>query len=128
MTGAVDTEAGPEQAMRLHRLMTAYLSSKALFCALQLGVFDALANGPAGAEEVGAKLGLPERSARVLLLALAGEDLVSRMDGRYHNINNTQGGEAYDQALTEGWLREVGFRDIRVAQVSPISAVLTATK
>jgi cyclopropane fatty-acyl-phospholipid synthase-like methyltransferase len=43
-------------------------------------------------------------------------------------VNNTQGGEAHDQALTEGWLREVGFRDIRVAQVSPISAVLTATK
>lgn len=85
MTSTVDTEVGPDQAMRLHRLMTVYLSSKALFCALRLGVFDALANGPATAEDVGAQIGLPPRSARVLLLALAGEDLVTRMDDRYHN-------------------------------------------
>lgn len=83
--GALGTEVGPDQAMRLHRLMTAYLSSKALFCALQLGVFDALADGPIEAEQLGAKLGLPERSARVLLLALAGEELVTRVDGRYQN-------------------------------------------
>jgi hypothetical protein len=85
VSSAVDTEVGPDEAMRLHRLMTAYLSSKALFCAVRLGVFDALAAGPASAEEVGARLGLPPRSARVLLLALAGEDLVVRAPDGYRN-------------------------------------------
>lgn len=89
MNGSVDragaTVSGPDQAMRLHRVLTAYLSSKALFSAVRLGVFDVLANGPATAEQVASKLALPARSARVLLLALAGEDLVSRVDGQYRN-------------------------------------------
>jgi len=43
-------------------------------------------------------------------------------------INNNQGGEPHDQALTEKWLREAGFRDITAHVVSPISAILTATR
>jgi len=82
--GVID-EIGPDEAMRLHRLMTAYLSSKALFCAIQLGVFDTLAAGPATAEMVATKLGLPERSARILLLALVGEQLLDQVDGAYAN-------------------------------------------
>jgi hypothetical protein len=82
---AVDLDVGPDDAIRLHRLMTAYLSSKAIFAGVQLGVFDALAAGPATAEEVAARVAVPERSARVLLLALAGEELVVRSDGRYRN-------------------------------------------
>ena len=82
---AVDLDVGPDHAIRLHRLMTAYLSSKAIFSAVQFGVFDALADGPSTAEEVAARVGVPERSARVLLLALEGEELVARADGRYRN-------------------------------------------
>jgi len=74
-----------EQGLRLHRLMTGYLSSKALFTAVSLNVFDVLAAGDATAEEVAGKLGLPPRSARVLLLALQGEGLVVRLGDRYHN-------------------------------------------
>lgn len=85
LASPVDLDVGPEEAMRLHRLMTAYLSSKALFAAVRLGVFDALADGGGTPEEVGAKVGLPERPARVLLLALAGEELIVRVHGRYHN-------------------------------------------
>jgi cyclopropane fatty-acyl-phospholipid synthase-like methyltransferase len=66
--------------------MMAYLSSKALFTALELGVFDSLdRDGPGTAEEVGARIGLPERPARVLMLALLGEQLVRRDGGRYRN-------------------------------------------
>lgn len=72
-------------SMRLHRLMMGYLSSKALFAAVRLGVFDALRAGPATAEELAAKVGLPERSARVLLLAVEGEQLVTRTGDQYGN-------------------------------------------
>lgn len=73
------------ESMRLHRLMMGYLSSKALFAAIRLGVFDALSAGPATAEEVASKVGLPERSARVLLLAVEGEQLVTRTGDQYGN-------------------------------------------
>lgn len=78
-------EATTADSMRLHRLMMGYLSSKALFAAIRLGVFDALRAGPATAEEVAAKVGLPERSARVLLLAVEGERLVTRTGDQYGN-------------------------------------------
>jgi predicted nicotinamide N-methyase len=78
--GAVD-----EDALRLHRLMTAYLSSKALFSAVELGIFDVLEEGPRSVTELGQRIGLAERPARMLLLALEGEALVRRFGDRYAN-------------------------------------------
>jgi predicted nicotinamide N-methyase len=84
-TPVAGDRAAAEDSMRLHRLMMGYLSSKALFAAVRLGVFDALDAGPATAEEVAVKVGLPERSARVLLLAVEGERLVTRAGDQYRN-------------------------------------------
>jgi len=75
----------PDEAVRLHRIMFGYLSSKAVFSALELGVFEALEEQPGIAEEVGRRLDLPERSARLILLALLGEELVERADDVYRN-------------------------------------------
>jgi N,N-dimethyltransferase len=75
-----------EETTRLHRIMFGYLSSKAVFSALELGVFDALEQGPATAEDLGDRLGLPHRPARVLLTALLGEQLVERDEaGAFRN-------------------------------------------
>jgi N,N-dimethyltransferase len=75
-----------EETIRLHRVMFGYLSSKALFSAVELGLFDELEQGPGTAEEVGKRIGLPGRSARMLLMALLGEQLVQRDDnGLYRN-------------------------------------------
>ena len=82
--------------------MTAYLSSKAIFSAVQFGVFDALADGPSTAEEVAARVGVPERSARVLLLALEGEELVARADGRYRNTPTTWNGTSSGNPAPSG--------------------------
>ncbi len=85
---ASDATAGwpAEDTVRLHRVMFGYLSSKALFAAVELGVFDALAEDPTTAEELGRRLGLPDRSARMLLMALHGERLVDRgPDGVFRN-------------------------------------------
>jgi len=83
--GANEAGFGPTDALMLHRLMTGYLSAKALFVAVRLGIFDVLAGGEATPEAIGAKVGMPERSARVLLLALEGERLVGRSGAEYHN-------------------------------------------
>jgi 4-amino-anhydrotetracycline N4-methyltransferase len=87
MTGVAGTatDVRPDDAVRLHQLMTGYLASKALFAAVELGVFDALGQGPATAEKLGEQIGLSGRSARTLLLALMGGNLVGREGGRYHN-------------------------------------------
>jgi hypothetical protein len=65
--------------------MFGYLASTAIFSALELGLFDALEEQPGTAEELGRRLELPERSARLLLLALLGEALVERLDDVYRN-------------------------------------------
>lgn len=72
-------------AVRLHNIMFGYLSSKAVFSALELGVFDALEAQPGTAEEVAAELELPERSTRLLLLGLLGSDLVELDGDVYRN-------------------------------------------
>ncbi len=84
-TASPAIEPQADEAIRLHRLMTGYLSSRALFSALELGVFDALAAGPGTAEEIGRRIDLAGRPARILLLALEGENLVTRTDGQYAN-------------------------------------------
>lgn len=43
-------------------------------------------------------------------------------------INNTQGGEAHDQASTQLWLNNAGFRNVTMTPVSPMSALFRAIK
>jgi hypothetical protein len=74
-----------DEAVRLHKIMFGYLASKALFSALELGVFEELEKQPATAEELGRRLSLADRPARLILLALLGERLVERVGDVYHN-------------------------------------------
>jgi len=84
--GAVnETVPSEKDALRLHRLMTVYLVSKALFSAIELGVFDVLEKGPATAEQLAEQLGLAGRPARSLLTALLGEELIRRDGDVYRN-------------------------------------------
>jgi cyclopropane fatty-acyl-phospholipid synthase-like methyltransferase len=43
-------------------------------------------------------------------------------------VNNTQGGEVYGEDVTRRWVEEIGFHDLRVEAVSPISALFMATR
>jgi O-methyltransferase domain/Dimerisation domain len=87
MTSSATTEVAvpSEEALRLHQLMMSYLAPKALFSALELGLFDELETGPSTAEAIAGRLGLEARPARILLLALLGERLVERTGERYRN-------------------------------------------
>ena len=62
-----------------------FWQSKVLLSAVELGVFNELAKGPADLATLSQKLGLHARSARDFLDALVALKLVDRQDGRYSN-------------------------------------------
>ncbi len=74
-----------DEAIRLHKIMFGYLSSKAVFSALELGLFEELEKQPASAEDLASRLSLQDRPARLILLALLGEQLVERDGDVYRN-------------------------------------------
>lgn len=74
-----------EEAIRLHSTLFGYLGSAAVFSGVELGLFDALEERPGTAEDLASRLGLPDRSARLLLLALLGHRVVERIDSSYRN-------------------------------------------
>jgi hypothetical protein len=62
-----------------------FMASKALFAALELGVFTLLADGPLTAAEIGARAGLATGRVRTLLNALAAVGLVVRAGDAFGN-------------------------------------------
>ncbi|MEG3626640.1 methyltransferase [Streptomyces poriticola] len=74
-----------EDSTRVHSILTAYLQSKAVFTALELGVFEALDKAPRAVADLAGELGLSPRPARALLVALSGLDLVRAENGTYRN-------------------------------------------
>ena len=58
-----------EGSARIHGIMTAYLQSKAVFVAVELGLFDALDKGGRMTEELATELGIERRPTRALLFA-----------------------------------------------------------
>ena len=67
------------------RLSTAYWESQTLLTANRLRVFDTLADGERGPEEVAAALGLDARSTALFLRALVGLGFLTEASGRFAN-------------------------------------------
>ena len=67
-----------------------FWASKTLLSAVELGVFSALAGGPADLATLQGKLGLHPRAARDFLDALVALKLLDRHDGRYSNTPETE--------------------------------------
>lgn len=63
--------------------ITAHQRSAALRAGVELGVFDALGDGPATSAQLAAKAGVPERGMRILCDCLTIFGLISRTDGHY---------------------------------------------
>ncbi|MFD9004807.1 methyltransferase [Streptomyces sp. NPDC059582] len=78
------TAAAPDPGP-LIRLTIADCAAKVLHSAVTLGVFGALADGPADAGQVAGSTGLHHRMAGDFLDALAGLGLLERTGGRYRN-------------------------------------------
>lgn len=70
---------------RILELGVAYMGSKALLSAVELGLFSELAHGPLEAEALRERLGLAPRSARDFFDALAALGLLERDGDRYRN-------------------------------------------
>src|SRR5262245_33031978 len=64
-------------------LIESFRRSKIMFAGVEIGLFDALAEGPARAEDLATKLGAQDTSLRRLLDACAALGLVVAEDGRH---------------------------------------------
>ncbi|MFI6297307.1 methyltransferase dimerization domain-containing protein [Nonomuraea sp. NPDC050790] len=80
---SVDQDSGG--AARIVEVATGYMAAKQLFAASELGLFAALASGPASADDLARRTGLPVRTVRILADAMSGLGLLTRADGVYAN-------------------------------------------
>ncbi len=69
----------------LRSLAVGFQPAKLLMTALDLGVFDTLARGPASAEELATALGLDARATTIAANALVSLGVLELRDGRYRN-------------------------------------------
>src|SRR5262245_46618868 len=74
---------------RILQLGLGFWGPKALLSAVELGVFTDLAKGPAGLDELTARLGLHQRSARDFLDALVALGVLDRHGELYANTPET---------------------------------------
>jgi hypothetical protein len=79
-------EITPDAIMRLG---FGYWGSKTLLSAVEMGLFTELAKGPRKLEEIRARLGLHDRSARDFLDALVALGMLRREHGNYGNTTET---------------------------------------
>lgn len=70
---------------RLHGIMTAYLQSKAVFAALQIGLFEELHKGPCTVTGLASALGLERRPTEALLHPLHRMKLVQQQGDKIEN-------------------------------------------
>lgn len=62
-----------------------FMASKHLFTANEIGLFEALAPGPATAQELAGKTGVPLRTLAIVAAAMVGLGLLVQEDDRYRN-------------------------------------------
>jgi hypothetical protein len=75
----------PIDAQSISRLSTAYTEARILHSAVDVGVFEFLAKGPASEDAIQQALGLHARFARNFLAALTALGLLERAGDRYRN-------------------------------------------
>lgn len=74
-------EVWPDQLLQL---ATGFRAAKHLFVANEIGLFDALASGPASLDDLAQRAGAPRRTVRILADALVALGVIERPGGQYH--------------------------------------------
>jgi SAM-dependent methyltransferase len=74
--------ATPEPILKI---ATGYMAAKHLFAASELGLFEALANGPAKLEELANRMAVPPRTAGIVAAAMVSLGLIEQQGGCYRN-------------------------------------------
>ena len=69
----------------ISRIAYGFLASRALFTALELGVFDQLSRGPRALDEAAADLGIVRERLLILLTTLVSQGIVAKDGDRYAN-------------------------------------------
>jgi hypothetical protein len=72
----------PEPIMKI---ATGFMAAKFLFAANEIGLFEALAGGPATLQEIADRIGVPSRTAGIVAAAMVSLGLVEQDGGRYRN-------------------------------------------
>ena len=75
----------PPDPAPLFQIASGFMAAKHLFAAAEVGIFEALAGGPATLEEIAERAGLPRRTARVSADAMVALGVVTRDGDRYAN-------------------------------------------
>ncbi|MGC5341928.1 methyltransferase [Streptomyces sp. DT24] len=81
--------ADPSGPADIVNVAVGYMAAKQLFAASEAGLFAALSEGPATAADLAARVGIPERTARILADSMAGLGLLTRTEGSYANTPST---------------------------------------
>ena len=72
----------PEPIMRV---AMGFMAAKHLFVAAEIGLFEALANGPATLEEIANRVVAPPRTTGIIAAAMVSLGLIEREGDRYRN-------------------------------------------
>jgi SAM-dependent methyltransferase len=79
---ATQQQASPE---KIFEVLMGFMASKHLFVANEIGVFTALADGPATLKQLAEKIGVPARTLRIVADAMVALGFVEREDSAYRN-------------------------------------------
>ena len=81
---------GPISPEPIMHIASGFMATKHLFVANEIGVFSALANGPATLAHIAERTNTPERTLRIVLDATVALGLIDRTNGTYQNSPATQ--------------------------------------
>jgi hypothetical protein len=69
----------------IFQVASGFLAAKHLFVAVEVGLFEKLARGPATLEEMGQRTGIPLRTLRIAADAMVALSFIERQGERYRN-------------------------------------------
>jgi hypothetical protein len=69
----------------IFQVASGFLAAKHLFVAVEIGLFEKLAQGPATLEELGQRTGIPLRTLRITADAMVALRFIERQGERYRN-------------------------------------------
>jgi hypothetical protein len=67
------------------KIATGFMAAKHLFAASEIGLFEALADGPASLEELAGKTTVPVRTVGIVAAAMVSLGLIDQEGSRYRN-------------------------------------------
>ncbi len=76
------SELGPEPIIQV---ASGYMAAKQLFVAVEIGLFERLAGGPATLDELAQCTRIPRRTLRIITDAMVSLGLLERTGDRYRN-------------------------------------------